>query len=47
MTIKEASSLQQKILKSVEDVIRAAQMLKEPDALEFIEKNIPYDRWLL
>lgn len=35
MALKE---MQQKILNSVEDVIRAAQLLKQPEALEFIEQ---------
>ena len=38
MSVKEVSLLQQRILKSAEEVIRTACMLKEPAALEFIEK---------
>lgn len=38
MPVKEESSLQSKILASVQDVIRAAYLLKEPASIEFIEK---------
>jgi D-sedoheptulose 7-phosphate isomerase len=38
MPVKEGASLQSKILSSVQEVIRAAHVLKEPSALEFIEK---------
>ena len=38
MPVKEESSLQSKILAAVQDVIRAAHLLKEPASVEFIEK---------
>lgn len=38
MSVKEKTSLQQKILNSANDVIRAAEMLKQPAVLDFIEK---------